>query len=411
MRTKLVDKPEYRSLISPIRDSQTPIYNWLRYKHSFSKELAHNLLHEFKLQPGAWVLDPFCGGGTTLLACKESGINSFGVDILPFAVFLSNVKTDNYELRKLYSGVDYLKANIMEGNNGNNGYSLPDITYIKNAFSPKTEKKLLLIKSGINGIRDSKVRGFLNLAFLSIVEEVSNTTKGGGFLRITKRNITSKQIENLLFVKINKMMADLNILDYKNGVRKVTAKAKVGDSRKIPTQRKFDAIITSPPYPNRHDYTRIYSLELAFDFISSNDELKRLRYDTLRSHVEARKKYDVENYRKPKVLQRLLRLVERNGTNNSKVLPMLEGYFEDMYMSLIEMHRCLKENGHIGLVVSNVRFAGINIPVDEILAELGECAGLKTIGIWAARVRGNSPQQMGKYTRVPSRESIIIWKK
>ena len=46
-------------------------------------------------------MDPFCGGGTTLLACKELGINSNGFDILPFSVFLSNVKTREYNLEKL----------------------------------------------------------------------------------------------------------------------------------------------------------------------------------------------------------------------------------------------------------------------------------------------------------------------
>lgn len=408
-KSKLIEKPEYRSLISANRNSGAPVYSWLRYKHSFSKELVQNLISEFDLKSGDWVLDPFCGGGTTLLTCKENGINSLGIDVLPFAVFLTNAKTDNYKLQELYEGLEDLKTLLAKGKNLY--ASLPDISYIKKAFNPEIEKKLLQIKGAINRIENAKAQNFFNLAFLSILENVSNTTKAGGFLRIRERNINPEQVEIMLFTKIDSMIADLNLQRSKNGIRKGNAKAKLGDSRNIATKREFDAVITSPPYPNRHDYTRIYSLELAFDFISSNDEMKKLRYDTLRSHVEARKRYEVENYEQPIVLQRLLRLVERNGTNNSKVLPMLEGYFEDMYISLTEMHRCLKKNGQIGLVVSNVRFAGVNIPVDEILAELGENTGLKTTGIWAARVRGNSPQQMGKYQKASSRESIVIWKK
>jgi len=89
---------------------------------------------------------------------------------------------------------------------------------------------------------------------------------------------------------------------------------------------------------------------------------------------------------------------------------MIEGYFEDMYLSLFQMQKCLKKNGRIALVVSNVRFGGVNVPVDKILAGIGEQIGLSTNAIFTARYRGNSAQQMKQFKRKPSRESIIIWK-
>jgi len=49
--------------------------------------------------------------------------------------------------------------------------------------------------------------------------------------------------------------------------------------RKRPT-----IIITSPPYANRYDYTRIYSLELCFHFVKNSVELKNIRFEILRSH-------------------------------------------------------------------------------------------------------------------------------
>ncbi len=53
----------------------------------------------------------------------------------------------------------------------------------------------------------------------------------------------------------------------------------------------------------------------------------------------------------------------------------------------------------------------VNIPVDTILAEIGEQVGLSTEAVVLARNRGNSAQQMKEYKRKPSRESIIIWVK
>jgi hypothetical protein len=90
---------------------------------------------------------------------------------------------------------------------------------------------------------------------------------------------------------------------------------------------------------------------------------------------------------------------------------MLEGYFEDMYLALSEISRCLKIGGKVGLVVGNVRFSGVNIPVDLLLAEIGVQVNLIPKEIVVVRYRGNSSQQMRDYTREPSRESIIIWQR
>ena len=150
---------------------------------------------------------------------------------------------------------------------------------------------------------------------------------------------------------------------------------------------------------------------MVFDFISNNDELKKIRYETIRSHVEARKKYEAIGYEKPVMLENLITEVRKNGTNNPQVIDMLEGYFEDMYLSLSEIYRCLKQKGKVGLIISNVRFAGVNIFVDEILSEIGAQVGLTPKEIWVVRYRGNSSQQMRDYMRKPSRESIIFWEK
>jgi hypothetical protein len=45
------------------------------------------------LDPGARVLDPFCGGGTVLVEAMVRGLGAGGVDLSPLAVALSRVKT------------------------------------------------------------------------------------------------------------------------------------------------------------------------------------------------------------------------------------------------------------------------------------------------------------------------------
>jgi DNA modification methylase len=405
--TKVTEKPELAPFISPQRNQNVPNHRWYSFKHGYSRDLVSNLIDDFKLSNGSWVLDPFCGSGTTLLTCKEAGINSLGFDILPFSVFLSNVKINDYNKADLNKQLRILKYN--KKNNRPQNKFLPDIPLVNKAFHPDIKIELLRLKNKINNIDDDKTSSFFNLAFLSILESVSNTSKSGGFLRITNRTVSPDNVRSLFFGKVTTMLED--ITDDKINRTRVSALAKLGDARKLTTTREFDAVITSPPYPNRHDYTRIYSLEMVFDFVTNNEELKKIRYETLRSHVEARKKYTAKNYIPPTTLSKLTKKVKSNGTNNPQVIDMLEGYFEDMYLSLNEMSRCLKPLGKAALVVSNVRFAGVNIPVDEILGEIGSQVGLSLQNIWVARYRGNSSQQMRDYKRKPSRESIVIWRK
>ena len=124
MLSVIVEKLEFGSLISPQRNQFIPIHNWYTFKHGYSRDLAIILITYFKLPEGSWVLDLFCGSGTTLLTCKELGINSRGFDILPFSVLLSNVKISNYDDKELTSELELLKGN---SNNYCARTILPDI--------------------------------------------------------------------------------------------------------------------------------------------------------------------------------------------------------------------------------------------------------------------------------------------
>ena len=289
-----------------------------------------------------------------------------------------------------------------------NNSLLPAIEIIQKAYNKKVQYEITKILSRIESIDNYKNRDFFKLALFSILETVSYTAKSGGFLRLVEKRIDSRQVYKIFISRSEAMINDLSSVDKKPLVK---AKIKLGDSRDFSFGRKFDAIITSPPYPNRHDYTRIYSLELIPSFISTDSQMKTLRYNTIRSHVEAKKIFASKGYRMPIKLKKNIQKIKAIGTNNPMVINMLEGYFEDMFLVLKQMRNNLKKNGKIALVVSNVRFSGENILVDELLSEIGSQVGLTPKKILIARYRGNSSQQMGAYQRNPSRESVVIWEK
>jgi len=254
-------------------------------------------------------------------------------------------------------------------------------------------------------------RDFFLFSLLRILDSASKAKKSGGFLRITDQKRVPLEVVKKMFVDSSeKLMSDIKTFKYTD----TFTKAVIGDARDYPYEvkdKKYDAILTSPPYPNRHDYTRIYELELLVGFIKDNKSLKNLRYETLRSHVEAKEKYKADGYIRPMLLEKKIKELNKREMNNSKVISTIDGYFEDMYLSLKEMANVLKPGGHIGLVVSNVRFAGVMIPVDELLTQIGTQVGLENEGIYVLRYRGNSSQQMGRHKREPARESLIVWGK
>jgi len=187
----------------------------------------------------------------------------------------------------------------------------------------------------------------------------------------------------------------------------------IGDARFERLPQPVNAVITSPAYLNRHDYTRVFALELALVAVNTDKELKELRYQTLRSHVEARapKQSKPNGYQPPMLLDKVLKDIEARGTNNTRIPETIRGYFEDMYHMLMSTRENLEPGGIAAFVLGNTRFSGVMIPVDLIVVEIGRNLRLEPEKIIVARYRGNSAQQMGVYGREEARESVIIFRK
>lgn len=184
-------------------------------------------------------------------------------------------------------------------------------------------------------------------------------------------------------------------------------KAELADARELPDgDGTYSAVITSPPYPNRHDYTRVFGVELMFGFLGW-EENRELRRQSFHSHPEARPRRPLAGqYVEPAGLEGNMRHVQ-----DGRIRRMLRGYFLDMHLCLREVERVCRSGAMMGFVIGNVRYNGEGIRVDEYTAELGERVGLVCREIRAVRWRGNSAQQMGRHGRVASRESIVIFQK
>jgi len=401
----LRERADLRQLVTYVPNKKIPIYNWFRFKEGFSRQLVFNLIAKFGLQNGAKLYDPFVGCGTTLLACKEKGLNAIGTDMLPVAVFITKIKiTDWTNRNQLLHAVD----NLFNTRFKTPTSALPKIKIIDLAFSPEVQEQILFFKEQIDTF-EPPIRDFLLLGLLTILESVSRTSKDGQFLRLVDKPIPD--VRDTLRAVLMSMIDDLSTM--RAFEAKGKAEVQVGDARELCLPKRFhgslDAVITSPPYLNRYDYSRSYALELCLLNVKSHQDMVKVRHNLLRSHIESRA-HDAKQIDLP-ALEEILAQLQQKELNNERVPIMVQGYFEDMNLVIKNLAAYLKPGGRVALVVANAQFAGEGIPTDLLLSELAARYGLKTEEIWITRYKGNSSQQMAIYGRRPVRESIVFWKK
>ena len=413
--TPYVDKIEFRfewaNDVTYKLNKGVPPYDWFPYKQGFSHSLVHKILKLINPSPGDVVLDPFCGVGTTLLVAQEYGLNYVGFDISPLPVFVSQVKLqNNYNLAQLKE----IRKEFVKKEEGISTLSWPDVQIVQRGIQKKTAEDLLFWKEQIMKIESCTLCNLTLLCLLNTLTDVSNTRKDGGFLRLVvdKEPIS---VKTALLLEMDKIIESLERMStelplYQTG-EIPKGYVEVGDARSLDLDKDtVDLAITSPPYLNKTDYTRIYSLELCLSFVSSFEELKNIRYNSVRSHVEAKYTNEI-SFELPEKLEEALAELENRKLSNPKHPDMVRGYFVDMAISLKELYRVSRQGATIVFVVWNSRFSGVVFEVDTLIAAIGESIGFHLEKIFVARLTGTSIQQAKKYGDAPLRESVILLKK
>jgi hypothetical protein len=157
---------------------------------------------------------------------------------------------------------------------------------------------------------------------------------------------------------MNVMMQDIEKMRAVSGFWKIYQQ----DARRLETLQEHchelsqgcQAVITSPPYPNRHDYSRVFQIELLTLGLQESD-IFALRHNSLRSHVEARRPQDsLPVFILPRQLEIALEALLDKKIER-RLQSMIIGYFEDMYAVLRSAYQILSFGGHMALVVGNVR--------------------------------------------------------
>jgi len=388
---------ELRDCVTPQLLKAQPVHRWFWFPHSFSPQLVDEILKAYPLPPRGSVLDPFVGAGTTVRRAGDLGYRAVGADLSPLSVFVSQAKLAHLDKAMLEAQLQDIMAYRPEA-------TLPALpARLTRAFTKKELCHLLGLQHRISALPEDAA-GFFRLALLRVQQRVSRAVPDGGWFRWVEKADQSR-----LIARWFEEQARLQIEDIEPN-RKARASVFLDDARRLRYVRgHFDLVITSPPYPNRHDYSRIFHIEL-LSLGLNDEEIRHIRHHALRSNIEAKSpQLPTDGYRPPAKLLKALAALP--SETDPRVSAMLQGYFQDLWLTLKALSRRLKHNAICAFVVGNVRHGGVMIDVDEILIELAAQLGFIHEQTWVARLRNNSAQQMKCFGREPARESIVFLRK
>mgnify|MGYP005848157373 CR=1 FL=1 len=280
------------------------------YRGKFHPQMIKAIINIIGLKPQETLLDPMVGSGTTLVEAALMGINSIGIELNPFTVFMSKVKLEALDIETEYFSTLLQESDgVFKFFKEERGYgSFVDI------FD-----------------REPKLKNLALLAYLD--------TLGYAVRRKTK---TAQELYPGLLKRYLDAVEAFNKVRSKLNIRLGSWLVLTGDARNMPLDdASLDGIIFSPPY------------SFALDYVEND----RIQLDYLGVEVEGLK-------------QGMIGL--RGEGRKTDVKEKVNYYFEDMDRVFKECARVLKKNRHCVVVIgSNTQQTG-GVRLEKGLIELAK---------------------------------------
>ena len=325
---------------------------------------------------GDYVLDPFCGSGTTAIEAMLLGRNALSIDIDQFARLLIKVKTTVYsaeDIAFLDKVINQIKGMRPESEIE---YPMPDIPNIDKWFCEKSKIGLAFFKSTIDKLttENSKIKDYLYVVIAGIIRKVSNADEVSPKPYVSTRFPKTPADPYELFYKTEEMYREA-IIEFSKDVSKYDCNSIILDSRDariIDTDKVVDLAVTSPPYINAYDYVRSLRFEDLWLGLTSDDELRESR----KSYIGTENAQSFYNdYSYVDQCDLLRPIVAEIQKVDEKRASIVKTYFEDMGKNMAAVYQRLKHGGKYVIVVGDSNIRGQSIPTAKILAQISERIG------------------------------------
>jgi len=400
-------------------DTQYMTHGLHPYPARMVPQIASRLIRNFSKE-GDVILDPFCGSGTVLVEAKLANRNSIGIDINPFALFLSKVKTtplNPVELKRM-------TAKLFEsiGNDVARGVEVekPNFFNIDFWFKPYVIRDLAIVKRNILKLVPN-LRDFLLVSFALTVRKASNTRNAEFKLfRLPPDKLkTHRPNVYRIFEQVVKSSIERMASFYHACRDKQTYTLLLEcDARKmcIPSA-KVDLIVTSPPYGDSRttvaygQFSRLASQWLGFD----EKKVRIVDKESLGGKPQTTLKFESPTLEE--IIKRIKQIGEKERRRKGREKEVI-AFYNDLFDSLVEMSRVLKNDGYACIVIGNRTVCSVQIPTDKIIQEMCDSTNLthlrtihRSIPYKTMPIEVSPSNIPGDRERTMTRENIIILKK
>jgi DNA modification methylase len=240
----------------PERERTRHVHRLHPYLGKYIPQLVEELFRRH-VPAGGRVLDPFAGSGTTLVQALESGFDSVGVDIAAFNCLLIRVKTSEVNPFVLEHELRDALARFERGE----GEASDTNPYLTAWFAPTALEELTRFRSLAARYENADV---LRVVLARAARSARLTTHFDldfprepqlGPYWCYKHRRECRPIDRAGHFVKRYTLDTLERLKTFSRVRQPReATVLHGDSRELDLPGRFDAVVTSPPYPGLIDY-------------------------------------------------------------------------------------------------------------------------------------------------------------
>lgn len=368
-------------------------HGWLRLTPAYSVQLVRELL-ERRSRPDLPVLDPFCGTGTTLVACAEQGIACRTVDINPFLRWLAEAKSRPYSRAELSKAEQLVERMARAASKGRGRAWVPALHRIEKWWDEGTLSALSRAFAELEGKR-GKARDLAVLAFC-------RTLIDAGHVSFRHQSMSFRAREGAADVGA---MLRAAFVALRGGAEQpllgADAQILVGDARQLTEllgQNSCGSVITSPPYCNRMSYIReLRPYMYWLGFLDDGRQAGELDWQaiggTWGSATSQLMTWEPERRLE---LSKLRHLARRIGARSPLLGRYVERYFTDMDRHVAGIRRVVAKGGELYYVIGNSKFFDVVVPAQALLAELFERHGFVDARLRTLR-RRTSKKELYEY--------------
>jgi len=392
----------------------TAFQRWFHFKEAFSPAFVTAAIESLGYRP-KHIGDPFGGSGTSAITSQLLAIDATTVEVNPFLADVIKSKVSHLSADALRCRAAEFQARLAttHSNLARLNHLPPTFIEAKDKhrwiFPLKVAKRLSQYLTCIDAILEPDIQRFFKVALGAVLIACSNVYvngKGRRYRGAWKDNQpTPKMLDEMFGTQFNTAFED--VLHFEGRPRSRMDVIQ-GDARTTLAKvtQPMDLIVFSPPYPNSFDYTDIYNVELwVLGYIGCSQDNLRLRHDTLRSHVQIHRPYEMPRHRSARLDATLAALNrQREQLWDDNIPAMVGAYFRDIEMVLAQCHRLLVKRGKVMMVVGDSRYASVRIDVAAIIAEIAKSIGFGTVTTREVRQMRSSAQQGGEFQLA---ESIV----